>query len=107
MTAAMSQSGIQVLATFSPGTDDSNAWIDYLTYQVPQNLVFTSGQMHINGLPFDADGNAIFGAEYVLGGGVPDEVWNVSDPLEVKQMPISSSNGSTAWQDAVDAEPRR
>ena len=38
---------------------------------------------------------------------MPDEVWNVTHPLEVRQMPISSSNGSTAWQDAVDAEPRR
>ena len=51
LTAPLTLEGIQVLATFTPGTDDSNAWIDFLTYQAAQNLVYTSGQMHLNGLP--------------------------------------------------------
>ena len=68
MTAELSQEGIQVLATFTPGTDDSNAWIDHLTYQASQNLVYTSGQMHVNGL-LDGAGNPI-AARAVHGNGL-------------------------------------
>ena len=56
-----------------------------LTYQAAQNLVYTSGQMHLNGLP-RPEGNSVTGAEYVLGGNAPDEVWDVTDPLEVKRL---------------------
>ena len=100
LTAPLTLEGIQVLATFTPGTDDSNAWIDFLTYQASQNLVYTSGQMHLNGLPLDAEGNPVSGAEYVLGGNTPDEVWDVTDPLEVKRVATTNVNGSTVWQDA-------
>ena len=55
ISAPLSQSGIQVLASFTPGTEDSNAWMDYLTYQAPQNLVYTSGQMPIHGLPVNSE----------------------------------------------------
>ena len=107
LTAPLTQEGIQVLATFTPGTDDSNAWIDFLTYQAAQNLVYTSGQMHLNGLPLDEEGNPVTGAEYVLGGNAPDEVWDVTDPLEVKRLATTSANGSTVWQDAVGDAPKR
>ena len=107
LTAPLTLEGIQVLATFTPGTDDSNAWIDFLTYQASQNLVYTSGQMHLNGLPLDAEGNPVTGAEYVLGGNAPDEVWDVTDPLEVKRVATNNANGSTVWQDAVGDVPKR
>lgn len=107
LTAPLSQAGIQVLATFTAGTDDSNAWIDYLTFQAPQNLVFTPGQMAINGLPINGEGTVVSGAEYVLGGAVPDEVWDVTNPLEVKRMPIDEVDGSTVWRDAVGVSPKR
>ena len=107
LTAPMTLEGIQVLATFTPGTDDSNAWIDFLTYQASQNLVYTSGQMHINGLPLDEGGSPVAGAEYVLGGNAPDEVWDVTDPLEVKRVATTNANGSIVWQDAVGDAPRR
>ena len=107
LTATLTQAGIQVLATFTPGTEDSNAWIDYLAYQAPQNLVYTSGQMPINGLPIDGEGNAVGSAEYVLGGAEPDEVWDVTDPLAVTRMPTTTSNGSTVWRDIVADAPKR
>ncbi|MEC8360973.1 MAG: C25 family cysteine peptidase, partial [Bacteroidota bacterium] len=107
LIAPLTIEGIQVLATFTPGTDDSNAWIDFLTYQASQNLIYTSGQMHINGLPIDAEGNPVAGAEYVLGGNAPDEVWDVTDPLEVKRVATTNANGSTVWQDVVGDAPKR
>ena len=58
MQVPASSAGIQVLATLIPGTDDSNAWMDHLAYQAPQNLVFSgdsspsmvyplTGQVHL------------------------------------------------------------
>ena len=102
MQVPASNAGIQVLATFIPGTDDSNAWVDYLTYQAPQSLIFAGGQFAINGLPVDASGTPVERVEYVLSGSVPDEVWDVSDPLEVKRMPTQGMAGNTVWRDAQD-----
>ena len=44
LIAPLTLEGIQVLATFTPGTDDSNAWIDFLTYQASQNLIYTQAK---------------------------------------------------------------
>lgn len=107
LTAPLTQAGIQVLASFTAGTDDSNAWMDYLAYQAPQLLVYTSGQFPINGLPIGASGQSVGSAEYVLGGSPPDEVWEVTDPLEVKRMPVVSESGSTVWRDVQGPEPKR
>ena len=44
--APMPAGGLQVLATLNPGTDDSNAWMDFLAYEAPQHLEYQGGQMH-------------------------------------------------------------
>ena len=87
--------GIQVLATLTPGTDDSNAWMDYLTYQAPQNLIFEGGHFVVNGLPVDGSGTPVERVEYVLSGSSPDEVWDVTDPLEVKRMALQGPRRAT------------
>ena len=107
ISAPLSQSGIQVLASFTPGTEDSNAWMDYLTYQAPQNLVYTSGQMPIHGLPVNSEGDPVASAEYVLGGNAPDEVWDVTDPLDVARVQTTLMDGSTTWRGALGAVPSR
>ena len=107
LLAPTNPAGIQVLATFTPGTEDANAWIDFLAYQAKCALVYPSGQMAINGLPLDEQGNFIQGAQYVLGGSEPDEVWDVTNPLEVRRMQTSQENGSLVWADACADEPRR
>ena len=107
MSVPVSNAGIQVLATFTPGTDDSNAWVDYLTYQAPQSLIYAGGQFAINGLPVDASGTPVERVEYVLSGSVPDEVWDVSDPLEVKRMPTQGMAGNTVWRDAQEGLAKR
>ena len=107
LTSLMPTESIQVLASFTAGTDDSNAWVDYLSYQAPQNLVYNSGQFAINGLPVDEGGSGIASAEYVLGGNVPDQVWDVTNPLEVERMTIGAVNGSTVWKDELTDVPRR
>ena len=107
LSAPLTQAGIQVLASFTAGTDDSNAWMDYLAYQAPQLLVYTSGQTTVNGLPVDAAGGSVASAEYVMGGATPDEVWDVTDPLEVKRMPVFSESGSTVWRDVQGGQPKR
>ena len=48
----------QVLASFTAGTTTAT-WVDYLSYQAPQNLVYNSGQFAINGLPVDEGGSGI------------------------------------------------
>ena len=107
LTSLMPTESIQVLASFTAGTDDSNAWVDYLSYQAPQNLAYNSGQFAINGLPVDEGGSGIASAEYVLGGNVPDQVWDVTNPLEVERMTIGAVNGSTVWKDELTGVPRR
>ena len=106
LTAPLTQSGIQVLASFTAGTDDSNAWMDYLMYQAPQLLVYSSGQFAVHGLPVGESGDPVTSVEYVLGGAAPDEVWDVSDPLGVKRMLVSAESGSTVWRDAQGPEPK-
>ena len=107
MTAQLTQPGLQVLATLNPGTDDSNAWMDYLAYQVPQSLVFSGGQMAINGLPVDGDGNSVEGAQYLLGGSpTPDAVWDVTDPLDVHELPLEDLDGALSWSSSA-SEVRR
>ena len=107
MQVPASSSGIQVLATLIPGTDDSNAWMDHLAYQAPQNLVFAGGQFAINGLPIDGSGAPVERVEYVLSGSTPDEVWDVTDPLEVKRMAVQGTSGNTVWRDVQLGETKR
>ena len=106
MSAPLVQGNLQVLANLIPGTEDANAWVDYLTYQVDQHLIYSSGQLRIHGLPLDAAGQPIQGAQYVLGGSAPDEVWDVTDPLEVRRMSTTTENGSIVWRDAVSVQPK-
>ncbi len=107
LNAPLSGNAIQVLATFTPGTDDANAWVDYLTYQAPQLLVYSNGQFPVNGLPVNANGEAVTSAEWVMGGASPDEVWDVTDPLDVQRMAISNASGSTSWKSALGSVPKR
>ena len=92
ISAPLSQSGIQVLASFTPGTEDSNAWMDYLTYQAPQNLVYTSGQMPIQGLPVNvrrSSGERRVRARWKRSNGV----WDVTDPLDVARVLTTLMDG--------------
>ena len=107
LVSPMGNSGIQVLATFTAGTDDSNAWMDYLTYQAPQQLVYTGGQFYINGLPIDAAGLPVSIAEYVLEGSEPQEIWDVTNPLDVERMTTSASAGTVTWRDVASEDPKR
>ena len=62
----------------------TRGWIISVT-KLPQNLAYNSGQFAINGLPVDEGGSGIASAEYVLGGNVPDQVWDVTNPLKWKE----------------------
>ena len=107
MQVPASSAGIQVLATLVPGTDDSNAWMDYLAYQAPQNLVFDGGQFAINGLPVDASGTPVERVEYVLAGSTPNEVWDVTDPLEVNRVALLGTSDNTVWRDVQQGVAKR
>lgn len=94
--APMPAGGLQVLATLNPGTDDSNAWMDFLAYEAPQHLEYQGGQMHINGLPLEDEA---LGVQYQLT--LPfspvDEVWDVSNPLEVKRVDLAAEGNAVTW----------
>jgi hypothetical protein len=107
LSAPLSENAVQVLATFSPGTDDANAWVDYLAYQAPQLLVYSNGQFPVNGLPVNASGEAVASAEWVMGGATPDEVWDVTDPLEVQRVVTSTDAGNTSWRSEMGPLPKR
>ena len=107
MQVPAGEAGIQALATFTPGTDESNAWIDYLTYQAPQKLNYNGGQFAINGLPVDALGAPVGHVRYVLSGAAPDDIWDVSNPLEVKRMQMQGPAGSLTWDDLTDDTTKR
>ena len=96
MEAPMPAGGLQVLATLNPGTDDSNAWMDYLAYEVPQHLEYQGGQMPINGLPLDGEG---LGAKYrlTLPFSPVEEVWDVTDPLEVTRVDLAAEGNAVTW----------
>ena len=36
----------------------------------------------------------------------PDEVWDVTDPLEVKRMALQGASGNTVWKDVQQGEPK-
>ena len=57
MRVPVLQASVQALMTLEPGTDDSNAWVDHLTYQLRQNLVAGVGQFAMNGLPVNQSGD--------------------------------------------------
>ena len=101
------QESVQALMTLEPGTDDSNAWVDYMTYQLRQNLVAGVGQFAMNGLPVNQSGDIVSSAEYRLSGTTPDEVWDVTDRLETKRVPWSVENDQAVWRLATEEVPQR
>lgn len=107
MRVPVLQASVQALMTLEPGTDDSNAWVDHLTYQLRQNLVAGVGQFAMNGLPVNQLGDDVSSAEYRLSGTTPDEVWDVTDRLETKRIPWSVENDQAVWRLATEEVPQR
>ena len=92
--------------TFEPGTDDSNAWVDHLTYQLRQNLVAGVGQLAMNGLPVNQSGDIVSSAEYRLQARCLT-IWDVTDRLETKRIPWGVENDKAVWRLATDEFPQR
>ena len=107
MRVSVLQEGVQALLTFEPGTDDSNAWVDYMTYQLQQHLVAGVGQLAINGLPVNGSGVAVSSAEYQVSGAMPDEIWDVTDRMETKRIPWGVENDKAVWRQATSDYPQR
>ena len=107
MRVSVLQEGVQALLTFEPGTDDSNAWVDYMTYQLQQHLVAGVGQLAINGLPVNGSGVAVSSAEYQVSGAMPDEIWDVTDRMETKRIPWGVENDKAVWRQATSDDPQR
>ena len=89
-----------------PGTDESN--VDRL-FDLPSTpkLNYNGGQFAINGLPVDALGAPVGHVRYVLSGAAPDDIWDVSNPLEVKRMQTQGPAGSLTWDDLTDDTTKR
>ena len=68
---------------------------------------FEGGHFVVNGLPVDGSGTPVERVEYVLGGSAPDEVWDVTNPLEVKRMNVQTTAGNTVWQDFQEGLAKR
>lgn len=106
LTAPLAQPAVQVLTTFVPGTNEADAWMDYLSYEVPQALVHSGSQQGVNGLPLVA-GDATVGASYVMGGSPsPDAVWDVTHPLDVVSLPLEGGDGQWMWEAPADTTRR-
>ena len=106
LTAVMDQTAVQVLANFTPGTSESDVWLDYLTYQIQQQLVFDGVQQGVNGLPVNGSAPEEC-ARYVMGGSVqPDAVWDVTNPLDVRNVSASAQPEGWTWKAPVDTVRR-
>ncbi len=106
LTAVMDQPAVQLLANFTPGTSESDVWLDYVTYQIQQQLVFDGVQQGVNGLPVDGSAPDEC-ARYVMGGSVqPDAVWDVSNPLDVRDVMASAQPEGWTWKAPVDTVRR-
>ena len=102
MTRPLTAEGVQVLTTLVPGTSESDAWMDYLSYTVPQGLQFNGGQALFNGLPSN-DG----GVQYTVAGSVPpNEVWDVTDFADVRKVPFELTGNGFGWRAAADTVNR-
>lgn len=102
MTRPLTAEGVQVLTTLVPGTSESDAWMDYLSYSVPQGLQYNGGQALFNGLPSN-DG----GVQYTVVGSVPpNEVWDVTDFADVRKVPFELTGNGFGWRAAADTVNR-
>ena len=102
ITAPLTSNGVQVLTTLNPGTSESDAWLDYLSYEVPQAIQFNGGQALFNGLPI-SDG----GAQYNLSGSLaPNEIWNVTDEGNIEQVPTEVVDGNQSWATSAEGVER-
>jgi len=72
-------------------TADAEGWLDYIETNVRRNLILTKGQILFRDTKSVGVGNV---AKYILQSNTPVQLWDVTEPTEVKEQLFSTSNNT-------------
>lgn len=100
-TFSSSQNPLSILLTYNKSNSSSVGWLDYIELNLRRRLNVSNGQLDFRDhRSVGADKVSRFEIGYAA---QQPEIWDVSNPVDVKKMAAYSSGGKVAFKAATDS----